>query len=100
MGMTAATEGAVDEDSPVFQRREEELDDLLREYGSVSRVHTASTALAPQGFRRDGDHPHDAPNRRTGEREEKEALAQLAQPAIVTKCSEPLCHLSVVLPVI
>jgi hypothetical protein len=69
-GMATTPERAVDDDAPVNQRREEELDDSFGEHWSVSRIHSASIALAPQGFRHRRDHPHDAPDRRTGEREQ------------------------------
>ena len=61
--VTAAPKGCVDKDSPVFQRREDEPDDLLRKYRSVSQLQIASTALAPQRPCGDGNHPHHAADR-------------------------------------
>jgi hypothetical protein len=54
-GVSAPSQGGVDDDPAVFQRREEELDDLVGEYGSVPRLHRMSplhnasmpSALAP-----------------------------------------------------
>lgn len=37
-GVTTATEGAIDEDSPMLQRRDEELDDAVGEDGIVRTV--------------------------------------------------------------
>ena len=52
--MTGSAEGAIDDDSPMLHCREEEVDDSVREYWSVSHARSSAdcTATAPVPARR------------------------------------------------